>query len=250
MQQIPIKIKNGPTGRQKLVLKNLIEDYIENGQPVSSAKISKINHLEISPATIRIELSNLENQNLIYHPYTSAGCLPTDLGLRYFIDYIIDNTEMDLGDFKAISNKLSHLTNEYNKLIRAAVKILSENYDCISLGTLPNGDIFYSGIANLFKNIDSNFFDKTVEVVDTIDNFDQHINLLVEELEDYKIFIGQENPIDQMKQHSMIIAGYELQNWGKGIIGIIGSKRMPYQRIKSSMLYLSDFISGRLGEKY
>ena len=73
-----------------------------------------------------------------------------------------------------------------------------------------------------------------------IDNFEQYIDLLPRKVKDDKIFIGKENPIEEFSNHAMIMTDYELQNWGQGLIVIIGPKRMPYQKIRPCLaMYLT-----------
>jgi transcriptional regulator of heat shock response len=246
MKEIAIKIKTDPTKRQKLILKDLVESYIEQGKPVSSEKISKISNLKLSPAAFRIELAALEEKDLIYHPYVSSGGIPTDKGFRHFVDFLMDDEELASQEKEELANRLSCFSNEYNKFIKTAVKVLSDISSYISLGTLPNGDVYHSGIVNLLREVSFDFGENTLGTIEIIDNFDQYIHLLPKEFESYKIYIGKENPIKGIENYGMIITSYELRNWGKGIIGIIGPKRISYQKIKSLLIYMSDFLSGRI----
>ena len=75
--------------RSRLLLKTLIERYIADGQPVGSRTLSKFSHLELSPATIRNVMADLEDEGLITSPHTSAGRIPTPLGYRLFVDSLI-----------------------------------------------------------------------------------------------------------------------------------------------------------------
>jgi heat-inducible transcriptional repressor len=246
INEIPIKIKKGPSQRQKIILKSLIDSFIEDGHPVSSGNISHRSRLSVSPATIRIELTNLENQDLIYHPHTSAGCIPTDYGYRYFVDYIMEEQLLTKDEEEMLISKLGSLTNEYRQLIKNTVRSLSEISSYFSLGTLPNGEVYFSGLANLLREADPYFEGNIAEAIEVIDNFEQYIDLLPRKLKDDKIFIGKENPIEEFSNHAMIMTDYELQNWGQGLIAIIGPKRMPYQKIRPLLGHVSDFISGRL----
>jgi hypothetical protein len=72
--------------RSKLLLKALVERYIADGQPVGSRTLSKASGLELSPATIRNVMSDLEELGLIVSPHTSAGRIPTPRGYRFFVD--------------------------------------------------------------------------------------------------------------------------------------------------------------------
>jgi len=75
--------------RARLLLKALVERYIADGQPVGSRTLSKASGLELSPATIRNVMSDLEELGLIVSPHTSAGRIPTALGYRLFVDTML-----------------------------------------------------------------------------------------------------------------------------------------------------------------
>lgn len=75
--------------RAKLLLKSLVERYIADGQPVGSRTLSKASGLELSPATIRNVMSDLEDLGLIASPHTSAGRIPTARGYRLFVDTML-----------------------------------------------------------------------------------------------------------------------------------------------------------------
>ena len=76
--------------RSKLLLKALVERYIADGQPVGSRTLSKASGLELSPATIRNVMADLQELGLLYAPHTSAGRLPTAVGLRLFVDGLLE----------------------------------------------------------------------------------------------------------------------------------------------------------------
>ena len=76
--------------RSREILKLVVESYVETGAPVGSRTLSKKLHENISPATIRNVLADLEEYGLLYAPHVSAGRLPTDLGMRLFVDGILE----------------------------------------------------------------------------------------------------------------------------------------------------------------
>ncbi len=75
------------TQRQELVLRRLVEEYLDEGAPVGSKALSAA--FEWGPSTIRHELANLEELGLLAHPHTSAGRIPTEAGYRYFVDRLL-----------------------------------------------------------------------------------------------------------------------------------------------------------------
>jgi heat-inducible transcriptional repressor len=158
----------------------------------------------------------------------------------------MNERELDLREKEKLTRQLSYLTNEHNKLIKTTVRLLSDESANIALGTLPNGEIYYYGIANLLRYIDSDFMESALDAIEAIDNFEQYRDLLSSELDGRKVYIGRENPIKEMDNYTMLISDYKIKNWGRGVICVIGSKRMPYQKVIPLLTYVSDFLSGRI----
>jgi heat-inducible transcriptional repressor len=79
--------------RQELLLRKVVEGYLETGQPVGSKAIASEDEVEFGPSTVRNELAVLEEHGLLAHPHTSAGRIPTDAGYRYFVDQLLPNLE-------------------------------------------------------------------------------------------------------------------------------------------------------------
>ena len=82
------------TDRQKNVLRIIVSTYVKAASPVGSRTISKFFHDEISPATIRNEMHELEEREFIKQPHTSAGRVPTDKGYRYYVDCLMPETKV------------------------------------------------------------------------------------------------------------------------------------------------------------
>jgi heat-inducible transcriptional repressor len=111
--------------RMRRVLGTIIEDYILTAEPVGSRKISKQSNLNLSPATIRNIMSDLEELGLLSQPYTSAGRVPTERGLRFYVDTIMDVHELSNQEQQEMRSKyVGHLT-EGPDLFRETSRILS-----------------------------------------------------------------------------------------------------------------------------
>ena len=92
--------------RAKTLLKTLVERYIADGQPVGSRTLSRASGLELSPATIRNVMADLEELGLIASPHTSAGRIPTARGYRLFVDRLTTVRPMSAAERRAISERL------------------------------------------------------------------------------------------------------------------------------------------------
>jgi len=81
--------------RQELLLRKVVEGYLDAGQPVGSRALAENEHVSWGPSTVRNELAILEEQGLLAHPHTSAGRVPTDAGYRYFVDRLVGEPRAD-----------------------------------------------------------------------------------------------------------------------------------------------------------
>jgi heat-inducible transcriptional repressor len=110
--------------RAQVLLKTLIERYIAEGQPIGSRTLSKYSGLDLSPATIRNVMSDLEDMGLISSPHTSAGRVPTPMGYRFFVDTLLVVKQLDSGELHQLEHEL-HPDNP-QRVITAASQLLSQ----------------------------------------------------------------------------------------------------------------------------
>ncbi|MCW5297533.1 heat-inducible transcriptional repressor HrcA [Herbaspirillum lusitanum] len=113
--------------RAQTLLKALVERYIADGQPVGSRALSKISGLELSPATIRNVMADLEEMGFVASPHTSAGRIPTPRGYRVFVDTLLTIESMDAIDEATLETKLQSRSqiNSPQKIISNAAQVLS-----------------------------------------------------------------------------------------------------------------------------
>lgn len=110
--------------RAQILLKTLVERYIHEGQPVGSRALSKFSGLDLSPATIRNVMADLEEMGLVISPHTSAGRIPTPQGYRLFVDTLLVVKTLDKVELNHLENQL-HPDNP-SRLINVASQLLSE----------------------------------------------------------------------------------------------------------------------------
>jgi heat-inducible transcriptional repressor len=119
------------TERQELVLRRLVEEYLDAGAPVGSKALSTA--FEWGPSTIRHELANLEELGLLAHPHTSAGRVPTQAGYRYFVDRLLPEAETSSGP----SLGLSLVRRELDEAMRVTTEALSQVTNLLAIVTAP-----------------------------------------------------------------------------------------------------------------
>jgi len=112
--------------RKEKILKAIIESYIATGEPVGSRFVSKLDGLGVSPATIRNEMSDLEEEGYLVQPHISAGRVPTDRGYRYYVDNLMDITDLPVDEKQMFSKLLKHKYNELEDLISDITNLYSK----------------------------------------------------------------------------------------------------------------------------
>jgi heat-inducible transcriptional repressor len=125
------------TERKLRILQAIVADFIASAEPVGSRTLSKKYGMGISPATIRNEMSDLEEQGYLTHPHTSAGRVPSDRAYRLYVDRLMDRFELGEDEKRSISEQLAGNILELDKTIEHAANILSEITNLTSFAITP-----------------------------------------------------------------------------------------------------------------
>ena len=108
-------------GRKLKILQAIIRNYLDTGEPVGSRTISKYTDLNLSPATIRNEMADLEELGYIFQPHTSAGRIPSDKGYRFYVDTMMEDKVQEISDMRA------ELEEKADKIMRLFKTIEGDN---------------------------------------------------------------------------------------------------------------------------
>ncbi len=334
--------------RKVKILKAIIQNYLETGEPVGSRTISKYADLKLSSATIRNEMADLEDLGYIVQPYTSAGRIPTDKGYRLYVDDMMHHKEAELisresdvadkeKELDSMKTMLTEKVDKVEELLQNVAKVLARDTNYATMVTTPqvkgnklkfvqlsqlesnkilavivmegnlirnkvitvsemlsqesilklnillntsltgltlqemnlsmvskmeiqageynklikevldaivetisNADnlkIYTSGATNIFKYPELSDSAKASELIYTLEEKQSLTDLVNTEDDDasenhgIQVYIGNETPVASMKDCSVVTATYELQDGMKGTIGIIGPKRMDYEKV-------------------
>ena len=326
-------------GRKVTILKAIIKTYLETGEPVGSRTISKYSELKLSSATIRNEMSDLEEMGYIIQPHTSAGRIPSDKGYRFYVDQIMQEKDNEVTEFKdmmvqkvdklelvlkkmaqvlaantnyaaMISGPSYHKTKlkfiqlsrvEAHKLLvvvvvegnivkNTMIDIAEElgEQELLNLNILLNSSlngltieeinldiisrlkedagihsqvvelvlnevaeaikaggedlqIYTSGATNIFRYPELSEGDKASKLIGTL----EHKEMLQEFVYEVntenggdagiQVYIGDETPVQSMKDCSVVTANYDLGGGLRGTVGIIGPKRMDYEKVLGTL---------------
>jgi len=124
------------TDRQLLILQVIVDDFIQNAQPVGSRSLAKKDEISFSSATIRNEMADLEELGFIEKTHTSSGRIPSEKGYRYYVDHLLSPQKLEHRDIHKIKSIFAERIYEMELIVKNSAKILSEltNYTAIVLG--------------------------------------------------------------------------------------------------------------------
>ena len=329
--------------RKEKILKAIIQNYLETGEPVGSRTISKYSDLKLSSATIRNEMSDLEELGYIIQPHTSAGRIPSDKGYRFYVDQLIHEKETEVTQVrdmviqrvdrvelllkqmaKLLASNTYHQTKikfiqlsrvETGKLL--IVTVLEGNIiknsivtldaeltdeDILNLNILLNSglngltmeqinldvitrmkgqagershivdvvlsevaeairsgeedlQIYTEGTTNIFKYPELSDGAKASQLIGTLEQKDLWREILTEDDADsdkkneIQVYIGSETQVQSMKDCSIVTANYELGDGLRGTIGIVGPKRMDYDKVVSTLRSLKSQLDQTFNHK-
>ena len=323
--------------RKKKILQAVIRNYLETGEPVGSRTISKYTDLNLSSATIRNEMADLEEMGYILQPHTSAGRIPSDMGYRLYVDTMMEEKEREVVEMKEMllerQDKMETLLKQVAKVLaqntqyatmisapqtkRSKLKfiqlsrvdanqilavvvsegnviknnilsvqeelsdetllklniLLNTNLNGLSIDEINLGmisvmkqqagihsdivsevidavadsiraeedlEIYTSGTNNIFRYPELADHQKASELINTFEEKQLLGELLHEtfaetESTGIQVYIGSETPVQSMRDCSVVTATYELGDGMKGTIGIVGPKRMDYDKVVGTL---------------
>ena len=120
--------------RKLIILKAIIQNYLETGEPVGSRTLTKYTDLNLSSATIRNEMADLEDLGYIFQPHTSAGRIPSDKGYRLYVDMLMEDKEQEITERE---NGLLEKTDKVEQVLRQAAKVLAANTNYATMVSSP-----------------------------------------------------------------------------------------------------------------
>lgn len=220
------------TERQLKILAAIIEQYAEVAVPVGSVTLAKL--FNVSSATIRSEMSQLEAHGLIAQPHTSAGRVPTDKGYRLYVNKLNEARDeeprlIDRGA-KAIDARVATFGGQADRAIRSAVDSLAELTHNLGIATIGD-QLYMSGMGNLFSQPEFAANPKNVQqVARLLDNLEPWL-LEAAPNEPLNVFIGSENPIGKSSEASLIISRFRSPYSDRSYIGVLGPTRQDYAKV-------------------
>lgn len=218
------------TERQKLILRAVVEQYAEVASPVGSSLLAKV--FNVSSATIRAEMAELERAGFITQPHTSAGRIPTDKGYRYYVNGISEEqeTSTERRAERALAARVEG-GGLPERTIRNAVDTLVELTHNLGLATIGN-QLYMSGLSNLFGQPEFAGGNSVQQVARLLDNLEPWLREAAPN-EPLSVYIGAENPIGRSAGASLIISRFRSPYSDHSYIGVLGPTRQQYRNVMS-----------------
>lgn len=218
------------TERQDKILRAVVEEYAEVASPVGSQLLAKV--FNVSSATIRSEMAELERMGLIKQPHTSAGRIPTDKGYRYYVNQTNDedNTKSKSGSTRALTARIGEGTVP-ERAIKNTVDTLVELTQNLGVATIGN-QLYMSGLSNLFGQPEFIHPAQVKEVAKLLDNLEPWLREAAPN-KPLSVYIGKENPIGRTAGCTLIISKFRSPYSDKSFIGVLGPTRQSYKEVMS-----------------
>ena len=232
------------TERQIQILKSIVEEYIETATPVGSETLEKKYSLGVSPATLRNEMIKLSQAGFLTQPHTSAGRAPTPQALKFYINNLMREEALSVAEEVAVKEKVWDHRGDLRAILREAVRALAERTKALSIAASDQGDVYYSGHANLLQMPE--FFDIDVArtIYSLLDQSDPIVSLFDKCIseEDIHILIGDELGYEILTPCGMVFGSFEAGDI-HGHLGVIGSSRLNFARVIPTIRYFNQLIS-------
>ncbi|TXH06820.1 MAG: hypothetical protein E6R05_01075 [Candidatus Moraniibacteriota bacterium] len=235
--------------RQREVLAAIIELYTKTAEPVGSEALLERHHFPVSSATLRNDMLALEEEGYLYQPHTSAGRIPTDLGYRFYVEEMMGDKPLSKRDQLRLQEEFLKLQAKHTRTVRTTAKLLSALSGNLAVsGLLEKNEMYDFGMKALIDKPEFQEMGELARVVETLDTLDEKIESLMAGMKDgeTRIFIGEENPVAGIKNCAMVVSPYRNSQGERGILAIIGPKRMEYAKNKSLIEHMKKLLSSSL----
>lgn len=223
--------------RKKTILRTIIKEYVKNAQPVSSGMLVSKYKLGVSPATVRNDMAELEDEGYIFQPHTSAGRVPTELAYELELEAIREGNQKTLKDSEL--ELLENLFSYEEAGAKQTAKAIAELSSGAVFWAFHKNDLYYTGLSNLFIQPEFKQSETVYDVSVIIDHLEDIIDKLFEKIVDgEQVMIGSANPFGNFL--STVLVKYK-KDKKSGVFGIMGPTRMDYAR----NLALVNFIKNK-----
>jgi len=230
--------------RKQKILAAIVKEYSETANPAGSKELVEKYNFTESSATIRNEMAELEKQGYIMQPHKSAGRVPTDKGYRFFVNQLMRRFELSEKERRLLKSELVKLQAQHEQLGRSISSLLAQVSGSAAFALLPN-ESSATGLSHIIEEPEFTDTKTMKKVVELMENIDETATKLIKKSDlNAEAIIGGESPVPVPKNLSLVVSNVKMKDGKKGVIGIIGPKRMSYAKNLSIIEYLAKLISG------
>lgn len=240
------------TPRQTHILKAIIDEYINTADSVGSETLERKYSLGVSPATIRNEMSTLTEKGFLKQPHTSSGRVPTALGLRFYVNHLMQEKQMSVGDTVRAKEEIWDMRFNLDKLLRETVLALAKRTQTLSIATTDTGDVYYAGTAYILNTPEFFDIDVAQTVLSLLDQRSRLHQLFFEQnlsAEPVHIVFGSDLDWPHFQPIGMVFSRFSVGRAGTASLGVIGSCRLNFPYIVPVVRYFSQLVSEIMSDK-
>src|SRR5258708_2965701 len=232
------------TQRQVQILKNLIEEYINTAEAVGSETLEKKHNLSASPATIRNEMVRLSELGYLKKPHTSAGRVPTSLGMKFYVRQLMKEKDLSVAEEVALKEKVWDYRERENQFLKEITKSLAEKTGELAIVITHTGDTYAAWYANILNKPEFYDINYTRELLAALEKIEiiETIMAQLEGEEDTYVLLGEELGPILSGPYGCVFAKYQTPMHLCGEIGILGPTRLNYTSIVPFVRYFGDLI--------
>jgi len=234
---------NDLTDRQTKILKAIIEEYINDAEPVGSEKLERKYELGVSPATIRNEMIHLTETGYLKQPHTSAGRIPTTKAFHFYVNQLMQEKRLSVAEEVAAKEKVWDSRYDLDQLFHESTRALAKHTHALAIAATDAGELYHAGYSNILNLPEFYDIDVTKTVLSMIDDEDPLLRFFNDEYpEAINILLGNELGFACLEPCGMIFTRFKLKNNGKGLLGVIGANRFNYPEVIPIVRYYGDLI--------
>jgi heat-inducible transcriptional repressor len=232
------------TQRQIEILRSIIEEYIETAEAVGSETIEKKHNLSASPATIRNEMVRLSEYGYLKKPHSSAGRIPTAMGLKFYVRELMKEKELSTVEEVALKEKVWDYRDKMQKFLKEATKSLADKTSTLAIATTSEGDMYASGYAHILDMPEFFDIDVTKTLLEALDEYEYFRGICDNVQDEGEIHVLIEDELGARLQgpYGFIFTEYTTPMNIRGSIGVIGPARLRYMSIIPTVRYFGNLI--------
>jgi len=220
--------KSSIDARKIQILWLIVREYIKSGYATGSKSLVRDEGMEISPATIRNDMKQLEEMGLVYQPYNSAGRMPTTRGIRMYVDYLIEVAPQRYL-WTPIITEENVLEFHDDRLYDLVSELANATHDLAFCSSPDAGIYCIAGLSHFLRKHSETLWEHVFPILDTIENrtlFTRTISNLAQPGR-ITVCIGEENILPKLESCSLMVADIMLAGH-RCHLGLLGSKRTDY----------------------